>query len=340
MLEVEDWTQPTHNKRRISSRKITSAENSEPKDVFPPTQGKLSPSALPLGPPEGEVEDTFLVTHPNSHLFPVRGRSNSSPTARPSSLSRLLAQASSVTENPPAPAPAPEINRSPSPPFSPPPPPSPSIHTGSVPQAPNAIPMNHNIAPSIPSPSPLRPGSRSSRLSTTSRFSVSRIPTLGTVASSQPSKAAPTTAISDQVMAASPSSADNPFMSPVTPSPDESITDAMSSAMNNQNRRRRTSYQAPRASPLASGSSQSTVVPPSVTSVIATPPSIVTTTNAFANLASSWGMSFGKKKKAELGGSGGSNLTPTVESPRDASPSDPLSAATKDVNARDLLRRF
>jgi hypothetical protein len=51
-------------------------------------------------------------------------------------------------------------------------------------------------------------------------------------------------------------------------------------------------------------------------------------------------MSFGKKKKAELGGSGGSNLTPTVESPLDASASDQLPAATKDVNARDLLRRF
>ena len=338
MLEVEDWTQPTHNKRRQSSRKISSGESNEPKDVFPPTHGKLSPSALPPGPPEGEVEDTFLVTHPNSHLFPVRGRSNSSPTARPSSLSRLLAQASPVTENPPAPAP--ENNRSPSPPFSPPPPPSPSLHTGSVPQNTNTIPMNHNITPSIPSPVPLRPGSRSSRLSTTSRFSVGRIPALGSVASSQPSKAAPTTAITDQVIAVSPSSADNPFMSPVTPSPDESITDAMSSAMNNQSRRRKTSHQAPRASPLAAGSSQSTVVPPSVTSVVATPPSIVTTTNAFANLASSWGMSFGKKKKTELGGSGGSSLAPTVESLRDASSTDQLPAATKDVNARDLLRRF
>ena len=337
MLEVEDWTQPTHNKRRQSSRKISSGESNEPKDVFPPTHGKLSPSALPPGPPEGEVEDTFLVTHPNSHLFPVRGRSNSSPTARPSSLSRLLAQASPVTENPPAPAP--ENNRSPSPPFSPPPPPSPSLHTGSVPQNTNTIPMNHNITPSIPSPVPLRPGSRSSRLSTTSRFSVGRIPALGSVASSQPSKAAPTTAITDQVIAVSPS-ADNPFMSPVTPSPDESITDAMSSAMNNQSRRRKTSHQAPRASPLAAGSSQSTVVPPSVTSIVATPPSIVTTTNAFANLASSWGMSFGKKKKTELGGSGGSSLAPTVESLRDANSTDQLPATTKDVNARDLLRRF
>ncbi|KIM47021.1 hypothetical protein M413DRAFT_267979 [Hebeloma cylindrosporum] len=339
MLEVEDWTQPTHNKRRLSSRKISSGESNEPKDVFPPTHSKLSPSALPPGPPEGEVEDTFLVTHPNSHLFPTRGRSNSSPTARPSSLSRLLAQASPVTENPPAAAP--EINRSPSPPFSPPPPPSPSLHTGSVPQsANNNIPMNHNITPSVPSASPLRPGSRSSRLSTTSRFSVSRIPALGTVASSQPSKAAPTTAITDQVMAVSSPSSDNPFMSPVTPSSEESITDAMSSAMN-QSRRRKTSHQAPRASPLASGSSQSTVVPPSVTSVVATPPSIVTTTNAFANLASSWGMSFGKKKKGELGGNGGgSSLASTLESPRDASPSEQLPAATKDVNARDLLRRF
>src|SRR4051812_30028716 len=100
MLEVEDWTQPSHNKRRLSSRKFSNGDN-ESKDYSAqrsPSPGKLSPSALPPGgPPEPEVEDTFLVTHhsPNSHLFPVaRGRANSSPTARPSSLSRLLAQAS------------------------------------------------------------------------------------------------------------------------------------------------------------------------------------------------------------------------------------------------------
>jgi len=320
---------------------MLSSESDESKEIFSSSHGKLSPSTLPPGPPEAEVEDTFLGTHPpNSHLFPVRGRSNSSPTARPSSLSRLLAQASPasdniVTENPPIPAP--EIKRSPSPPFSPPPPPSPSLHTGSAPQSVNTNAINHSTAPS---PSPLRPGSRASRLSTTSRFSVGRIPALGTVASSQPSKAAPTTAITDQIMAESPSG-DNPFRSPVTPSPEESITDAISNTMNNQGRHRAASYKAAKASPLASNSSQGTVVPPSDSPVAARPPSIVTS-NAFANLASNWGVPFGRKKKAEQSGSGSGNLTPTVESPLDASASDQRVPATTDANstARDLLRRF
>ncbi|KAF8966554.1 autophagy-related protein 11-domain-containing protein [Flammula alnicola] len=131
MLEVEDWTQPSHNnKRRLSAKKVIG--DNESKEGFETGPAKLSPSALPPGPPEAEVEDTFLVTHPpNSHLFPARARANSSPGARPSSsLSRLLAQASSAPENmnENLPEPTPEV-RSPTPPISPPPPPSPTQHT-------------------------------------------------------------------------------------------------------------------------------------------------------------------------------------------------------------------
>ncbi|PPQ78611.1 hypothetical protein CVT25_010575 [Psilocybe cyanescens] len=335
MLEVEDWTQPTHNKRRLSSRKISGGDN-ESKEVFPTGVGKLSPSALPPGPPEAEVEDTFLVTHPpNSHLFPVRGRSNSSPTARPSSLSRLLAQAS----------PAPEIstdtfvgsepeNKSPSPLTSPPLPlAAPSSH--------NAVSVTQNInvnSNNSSMPSPLRPGSRASRLSTTSRFSIGRgVPVLSTGGPMQ-SKAAPTTALTEQPMAASPSSsADNPFMSPTTPSPEESISDALKNIvtqpMKGGRPRATSSYQTSRPSPLAATSSQATIVAsrPSLAAAVAT--------NPLTTLANSWGMSFGRKKKTDTG-----NLTPTAELSNDGAERDTEHSIPDNPNsshsARDLLKRF
>ncbi|KAF8887526.1 hypothetical protein BD779DRAFT_1526741 [Infundibulicybe gibba] len=213
MLEVEDWTQPSNNsKRRLSSRKM-------PSDKEPVTHKELTPDssspALPPGPPEAEVEGSFKVTHPpNSHLFPVRTRSNSSPTVRPSSLSRLLAQA--------APDVAPETSPSspdqpPSPTLPPPPAPipsSPSLHIGSIPHHPSI-------------PSPLRPGSRASRISSASRLSVSRIPALATPGTSSASKAAPTIALSEQPLIATPPSDVNTFGASVTPSPEGSISDGM-----------------------------------------------------------------------------------------------------------------
>lgn len=96
MLEVEDWTNP--NKKRLSSKRI-SAEVQDGKEGSVTSPPKPSTSVLPPGPPEPDVEDTFMVTHPtNLHLFPSRGRSDSTPAARPSSLSRLLAQASPTPE--------------------------------------------------------------------------------------------------------------------------------------------------------------------------------------------------------------------------------------------------
>ena len=86
MLEVEDWTQPSQsNKRRVSSRKTSTSTEKEPKVV-----STVEAPNIPPEPPQAEVEDSFRVNRP-PHLFnPVRTRANSSPTAGPSSLSRLL----------------------------------------------------------------------------------------------------------------------------------------------------------------------------------------------------------------------------------------------------------
>lgn len=350
MLEVEDWTQqPSSNKRRLSAKKITTdSQGAKEPGVISPS--KLSPSSLPPGPPEPEVEDTFMVTHPpNSHLFPTRARSNSSSAVRPSSLSRLLAQASPTTEGLSVMAP----EKSPSPQ-----PANPDIISESPPTIPSPLPPNVQTTPgpsetvnnrnissnghipdgnsgSTSQPTsnlpPLRPVSRSSRLSTASRFSVARLPTLGFAAGSQP-KAAATTALSEQTLAtSSPTTTENnPFGSPTTASPEESITEAMTNVMENTiNRRRTTSHHAPR---LASySSSQSTVVPSRPA------------TTTLATLANSFG-TLGRKSKV-IG-----VLTPTVETPADANNNNTGASAEprNDVgtgsgsgnSARDLLKRF
>ncbi|KAJ6586410.1 putative peripheral membrane protein [Mycena vulgaris] len=312
MLEVEDWTQPSQqNKRKVSSRKVSKEQPHSLVDSTP---------TLPPGPPEAEVEDTFLTTHsPNLHLFPVRARSSSSPPVRPSSLSRLLAQAApdSQLES------IPSRDRTPSPPTSPPPPASPSHHTGS---APHHVPILS---------SPLRPGSRASRISTTSRFSVGRIPALGSVSSGSPgagAKAPPTTALAEQlILSSSPSSAEanNPFRSPSTPSPDDSMAEGVASVLRHS-RRRTTSYHVPRTSPLAPTSvSEST----STSSATVTAKPTLTASNTLANLASSWGVSFGRKKKTEI--SAAATLASTAELETGAD-----DYRTQETSASELLKRF
>ncbi|KAJ7670582.1 putative peripheral membrane protein [Mycena polygramma] len=310
MLEVEDWTQPTQqNKRRVSSRKV-SKEN-------PPSLLDSTP-ALPSGPPEAEVEDSFLTAHsPNLHLFPVRSRSTSSPPVRPSSLSRLLAQAPPDLPLEPIPSP----NKTPSPPTSPPPPASPSNHTGSVPQH---VPVLS---------SPLRPGSRASRISTTSRFSVGRIPAMGSASSGSPgTKAPPTTALAEQlILSSSPPSAESPFRSPSTPSPDDSMAEGVSNVLRHS-RRRTSSYHVPRTSPLAPTSvSESTST--STATAGPTKPT-VTASNTLANLASSWGVSFGRKKKAEIA----ATLASTAE--MEPATDDHRIERSQETSASDLLKRF
>jgi autophagy-related protein 11 len=288
MLEVEDWTQASQqNKRRAASKKNTM--DKEAKDSMSP-----SPSTSTLQPehPQAEVddsfrtvppstspmaEDTYLVTRPpTSHLFPVRSRSNSSPNAGPSSLSRLLAQAPAeptLETIPPSQSP------SPSPTTSPPPPPSPT-RTGSV---------THGHAPSVPSP--LRPGSRASKLSTSSRFSVGRIPALGSASSvsSTAAKTAPTTALSDHPLFTAPASFEGRAVGrPASPSPEGFLTDANIPP----NRRRTTSYHTPRTSSLVTTSTMVNSGPTSAGVSAAAG-------STFASLANSLGVSFGRRKKAD-----------------------------------------
>jgi autophagy-related protein 11 len=338
MLEVEDWTQPSQNKRRVSARKVSGDKT--PKDITPVNSPPTLPPVIASGPPDTEVEESFRVTHPpNSQFFPVRARSNSSPGARPSSLSRLLAQATEnqidtlaaqsdgtqddktphETSSSPrdTPSPPPRVSHSPVQ-TSPPPPPSPSL-----PPVISSVPQNFSNHAS-----PLRPGSRASRLSTTSKFS-GRLPALGS--SPGAAKAPPTTALADQtLLSSSPSNDGNPFGSPVTPSPEGSVSDGMNNLLGRNNRRRTTSYHVPRSSPLAGGSTSQTTQPP------ARP--VLTAANTLANLASNWGVPFGRRKKPDV-----SPLAPTVESPppeevsREDGSSDHF---ISDTSARDLLRRL
>ncbi|ESK91982.1 autophagy-related protein 11 [Moniliophthora roreri MCA 2997] len=332
MLEVEDWTKPSHNKRRLSSRKET-PEVEEPK---PPSSMAASTSALPPGPPEADVDSNFEVTHPpNSQLFPTRSRSNSSPTARPSSLSRLLAQASPeppepvaelLSETPstirPRPLPTP-FQAAASPPL-----PSslsqnidssPSQHTGSVP----SVPQNPA------QPSPLRPGSRASRLSTTSRFSVGRIP-LGSVPSGSPVKAAPTIALTDRLVS-SPSSIEGAFGNTATPSPEGSMSDGITNLLKDSSRRRTSSYHAPRKSLLAPAESTATTAASSPSSTTVTPFVTPGRPGMLASLASSWGVSLGRKKKVEVAG----NVSETAG----MSPSEDH-GVVESPSAKQLLKKF
>ncbi|KAH9930184.1 hypothetical protein B0H21DRAFT_826142 [Amylocystis lapponica] len=309
MLEVEDWTQPAYpsNKRRESSRK-TSSEVQAP--VSPNMEAE---STLPPGPPENEVEDSFSATRPpTSRLFPMRARANSSPTAGPSSLSRLLAQAppaepSSESVVPPHP-------RTPSPlTLNSQPPPSP-------PETTIAPPAHHGHT----MPSPLRPGSRASRVSSSSRFSGGRIP-FGT---SGTTKAVATTAISEQAISSAGSSGevtgamDGTSPGSSVPSPEGSPPGGMSHLVSL--RRRTTSYHVPpRNPPLATSVSTSSPFVTTFGGGIATGGSA---SSRLASLASSWGVSFGRKRRSEV-------LETGVDSPlRDPASSTPVSRIFGDTS--------
>lgn len=272
MLEVEDWTQPgITSKRRQTPKKMSVV--AEPKDEPP----------VPLSaPPENEVEEeTFHPARaPNSRHFPAArlGSNSTTPVAGPSSLSRLLAQASVAPELPPLaldptphlPSPVPSPTRTPSPQ----PPAASPFPTVSLPMT---------TAPGRPHPShpssPLRPGSRASRLSTSSRYSAPRLPAFGGAGGSH-AKAVPTTAIT------APPAIEDPgagmFGSPTTttaPSPADSAGEGMASLLA---RRRTTSFHLPTpGSPLAAP----------------VPRQMANPAGAFASLAS-WGTSFSRRRKA------------------------------------------
>ncbi|TFK84892.1 hypothetical protein K466DRAFT_588523 [Polyporus arcularius HHB13444] len=378
MLEVEDWTQPSYpSKRRESSKKVPTVE--------PPLEsaGQLLPAAdtgsIPTGPPEPEVEESFSATRPpTSHLFP-RTRAGSSPTAGPSSLSRLLAQAG-PSEPPassslglvsadvgddaphaqtsaPSKGDSPRASRSVSPTVPLPPPasvPSPPPSHSQSPPSPTTRPIpgpstasgshSANIhAPSLPSP--LRPVSRASRGSTSSRFSTARIP-FGGVPSAATAKAMPTTAISEQAistLSTTPTSGTGSgsgsgsgssdtvavgmpgaLSNSSIPSPEGSPTMGMSHLLSQTHRRRTTSYHLPTARSSTVGLSTPTTSA-SASSPLATGTGAgagigATASSRLASLASSWGVSFGRKKGKELAEAEGGGRAPGTSSPIPESP--------------------
>ncbi|KAI9065323.1 hypothetical protein FKP32DRAFT_1590816 [Trametes sanguinea] len=330
MLEVEDWTQPSYSsKRRDSSKKLPAAEKpSDPVSQSPPAS---ETSPIPAGPPEPEVEESFSATRPpTSRLFPQtpRTRSNSSPTAKPSSLSRLLAQAGpseqvtsdQPTDDSPPPRPTTPTESSKhkasppaelSPTVSPPPPPASPTRptTGSQPQNSHA-PVQ---------PSPLRPGSRASRGSTSSRFSSGRIPFVAS--SGAAAKAMPTTAISEQAvstLASSPSSGTGTvtgsgsgsetvgmpgaLTGSYVPSPEDSPTGGMASLLSQSQRRRTTSHSVSLsrsnigAAPSPATTSSSTLAGLGLGAGVTAGPSA---TSRLASFAGSWNIGFGRRRRTD-----------------------------------------
>ncbi|CCM04884.1 uncharacterized protein FIBRA_07079 [Fibroporia radiculosa] len=326
MLEVEDWTQPSYASKRREPVRKASLEVKESTSLPLPSPPIQDAAALPVGPPENEVEDSFSATKPpNSRLFPVRTRSNSSPNAGPSSLSRLLAQApppemsleSTGLEKPSLPSPVNSPRPPPSPAISPRPPSSPAISPRPLPSPvtfprpppspitsthPQPSPTHTGAVPQIPGPpgvSSLRPGSRSSRVSISSRFSGGRMP-FGT---SSAAKAVATTAISEQAVAlVSPSSdlvsgRNGASQASSVPSSEDSHAEGVSSLATY--RRRTTSY----ASPRNNATALSATLNGSSPFFGSARPSVgagASASSRLASLASSWGVSFSRRKRSEV----------------------------------------
>ncbi|KZV76457.1 hypothetical protein PENSPDRAFT_741294 [Peniophora sp. CONT] len=323
MLEVEDWTQPVTTKRRAGPRRISS--------------GETNPDA------DSQVEEIFPEARgPSSHLFPSRSRSNSIPIAGPSSLSKLLAQAS-VTDGGPTTAP-----RTPSPlatPFVPPsasPSRSPAARPPSPPKAastsqtpfPTSPPVTSQPHTALPSPpshpsslprriasSPLRPASRASRLSTSS----GRIPPFAHGASGPATvKGIPTTALSTPAPASPPVVQDT---SASTPSPADSPGEGMMASVLSNARRRTTSYHAP------ASSTPSTSPTDRRTANVNTSASTGGAMSALASIAS-WSQSLSRKKRQSLIAAPAPAAVDRTAPPVDGGQSIPASGAAQDQLSR------
>lgn len=319
MLEVEDWTQNGQTiKRKGDARKVSAL--SDPGSTSRRSSHLVDPPSILPGPPQAEVEDSFSATQPpTSRLFPSRPRANSTPSAGPSSLSRLLAQ---------APPELPEesvqiITPSGDPPLKD----TPSgdelshnehataIATTTTPAVPTPI-QQANSAPHAHSPhapTPLRPGSRASRGSTSSRFSAARLPTLA-AASTSPTivKAVATTALTEHALESSITTSHETSSVVGPPSPVGSLTDGMSNFLS---RRRTTSHHVPRSSPLASGFTGGPAQ---------------TATSTLANFARNWGF---RRKRDD----------PAPQPVSETSTGQGVGeyqCRDDDVSASDLLRRF
>lgn len=352
MLDVEDWTKPggDPSKRRRSSNKhnqeILSSSPPLERPISPPlpedTQSGSSSAAEPLGP----------TRSPNSHLFPVRSRSNSA-SAGPSSLSKLLASATAAEspttlETIPATPPFPSRSRTPSPA---------GIGRGGHPPASPTKVANASQSPSLPSP--LRPGSRAS---TSSRFSFSGgrlAPFAKGAAPTSTSKATATTALSSEtpVNTAStspPSSggarhrqsvdgrrddhkriASSPVRSS-SPSPAQSISEGMTNMI--ISRRRTTSEH---------------VSSPAIVKIRKPPANNANTgssaSNALASLASTLGMSMtlGRRRKMTPDFRTPAEEENNTDSPNQEESASPTAGVSEDhvrrrlsSNASDLLRKM
>jgi autophagy-related protein 11 len=287
MLEVEDWTQPGTSKRRQTSKKASTMI--EPREDTP----------VPLSaPPENEVEETFRPTRaPNSRHFPAArsGMNSTTPAAGPSSLSRLLAQAPATSE-PAPPDPTLLVPDSDTSPIRTPSPPLPALSS-----SPAQSLLTTATRPHQPhSSSPLRPGSRASRLSTSSRISAPRLPAFGG-AGGGVAKAVPTTAITAPSVLDEPGTeAVGPTSTPTTPTQAPQTADSAGEGMASLlARRRTTSFHVPGSgSPLAAPVPRQTAGP----------------AGALASLAN-WSTSFSRRRKMA---SESSTSTPTVHAPAPA----------------------
>jgi autophagy-related protein 11 len=297
MLEVEDWTQQTQaqaSKRRAYSRRVTSpTTESEPNPA-------LVEEPLPI-PAEPEVEESFTTPRP----FPARSRANSMPSAGPSSLSRLLAQApteanpdSVITLPPESAQPFPEVVIGDNEPRV-----EPHEQQGEQEKlqpevvetvSPYPPPIAIPIYSSSRQQSPLRPGSRSSKVSITSRMSIGRKP-----GGSVKSKASPTTAITGLPVTAGKLPGDSPPVRRAgeTPTPEGSSSDGMSNLLKQHHRRRATlSYPAPRSIPQKTTAISDTTNVQGSTD-IRNETSASGAGSRLASLANSWGVTFGRRGK-------------------------------------------
>jgi len=256
MLEVEDWTQTQTqaSKRRVFARRVTSPT------VEAETKPAVVEDPLPV-PTEPEVEESFTT----SRQFPTRSRANSTPSAGPSSLSRLLAQASTeVTQGPittqalesaqPFPETTIDDEESRVEPQEQQEQLQPEVvDTVSPSLQPIAIPLRSSPQPQ----SPMRPASRSSKVSITSRMSMGRKP-----AGSVTGKASPTTAVTGLPIAAGKLPGDLPpaRLTGETPTPEGSPSDGMSNLLKQHHRRRASSsYPVTRTFPLTTGTTTTAI---------------------------------------------------------------------------------
>lgn len=296
MLEVEDWSQQTQtqaSKRRAPPRRVTSPT------IETETKPVIVEDPLPI-PAEPEVEESFTTPRP----FPARSRANSTPSAGPSSLSRLLAQAPTEVTPDPITAQAQENTQ-----------PFPEVTTDdnesqeqqeqqeasqpevvdmvSLSPSPITIPIRSSPQPQ----SPMRPGSRSSRVSVTSRMSIGRKP-----GGSITGKASPTTAITGLPITAGklPGDLSAVRLTGETPTPEGSPSDGMSNLLKQHHRRRTSSYAVSRTFPLTSGTTTTAIshaTDVQGSTEIRNETSVSGAGGRLASLATSWGVAFGRRRK-------------------------------------------